>query len=564
MPKPAKKSISGAEIVVDALEREGVEVVFGYPGGAILDVFDYLNQSKKFKFYLTRHEQGAGHMADGYARATGKCGVMIVTSGPGATNTVTALCTAHMDSVPIVCISGQVPTSAIGNDAFQEADVVGITRPVTKHNFLVKDIKELPTVLKQAFFIATSGRPGPVVIDIPKDVQKAVFEDYSYPTSVEMRSYKPVRRGNTAQVKRAAKGIERAKRPLLYVGHGAVCSGAQAELIELSERCNIPVTTTLLGLGAFPEKHPNAMHMLGMHGTAYANYAMHETDLIIAVGARFDDRVTGKLDEFAPRREGVIHIDIDPSEISKTIPVTIPIVGDCKLVLRDLLKTVKPVQSNKWLKEVQKERKSRPLPFPTDKKLRPQVVIDRLCKIMKGKGIVVTEVGQHQMWAAHYWEYSKPRTFISSGGLGTMGYGFPAAIGAQIGCPKETVICIAGDGSVQMNMQEMTTAVINKVPVKVVILNNTYLGMVRQWQEHFYDHNYSGVFLGRERDDGEFDYVPDFVKLAQAFDATGLRVKRFQDLDKGLKKMLATNGPVFLEVKVEEEENVWPMIPAGK
>ena len=564
MPKAAKSPITGAEIVVDALEREGVEVVFGFPGGAILDVFDRLNQTDKFRFILVRHEQAAGHMADGYARSCGKTGVVVVTSGPGATNLTTALATAYMDSVPMVAISGQVATAFIGNDAFQEADVVGITRPVTKHNFLVRDISELALTLKQAFYIAGTGRPGPVLVDLPKDVQRQATTDYHYPEKIEMRSYKPVRRGNMAQIKKAAAAIDRAKRPLLYVGQGAVCSDAQAELVELAERCDIPATATLLGLGAFPDTHRLALHMLGMHGTEYANYAMHETDLIIAVGARFDDRVTGNPKQFAPRREETIHIDIDPSSISKNIEATIPVVGDCKLVLAELLKLVKPKKRPDWLKRVLDLKESRPLRFANDGKLRPQFVIDRLYQITKGEAIVVTDVGQHQMWAAHYWQYTKPRGFLSSGGLGTMGFGFPAAMGAQVAHPDKRVICISGDGSIQMNIQELATANIENLPVKVMILNNHYLGMVRQWQEHFYKHNYSGVFLGKRRPDGTTEYVPDFVKLCEAYGALGLRVERCEEADEAIRTALKSPRCVFVDFRVEEEENVWPMIPAGK
>lgn len=564
MPKSATKPMTGAEIVVDALIREGVEVVFGYPGGAILDVFDRLNQTEKFKFVLVRHEQAAGHMADGYARSSGKTGVAIVTSGPGATNIVTALATAHMDSVPMVVITGQVATGAIGNDAFQEADVVGITRPVTKHNYLVKNVADLPATIKKAFFIANSGRPGPVLIDLPKDVQRGILENYSYPESIDIRSYKPVEIGNSSQIKRAAQAIEKSKRPLLYVGNGAIISDAQQELIDLAERCEIPVTTTLLGLGAFPEKHRLALNMLGMHGTEYANLAMHETDLIIAVGARFDDRVTGDLNRFAPQRQQVIHIDVDPSSISKVIEATIPIVGDCKLVLREVLKHVKSCKHPEWLERVLGLKKDRPLRYGGDDKLRPQYVIDRLYQITKGDAIVVTDVGQHQMWAAHYWQYNKPRTFLSSGGLGTMGFGFPAALGAQMANPDKLVLSICGDGGIQMNIQELATAAMNNLPVKVVILNNRYLGMVRQWQHHFYANNYSGVFLGRNLPDGTVDYVPDFVKLVEAYDLVGIHVERREDVDEAIKKAIATPKCVFLDFVVEPTEDVWPMIPAGK
>jgi len=562
--RAAIQSLTGAEIVVDALIREGVEVVFGYPGGAILDVFDRLNQTEKFRFILVRHEQAAGHMADGYARSSGKTGVAIVTSGPGATNIVTALATAHMDSVPMVVICGQVATSAIGNDAFQEADIVGITRPVTKHNFLVKDVADLAPTIKKAFYIASTGRPGPVLIDLPKNVQKAMLENYQYPDSVEIRSYKPVEEGNSGQIKRAAQAIEQSQRPILYVGNGAIISGAQSELVQLAERCQIPVTTTLLGLGAFPESHDLALNMLGMHGTEYANLAMHETDLIIAVGARFDDRVTGDLSRFAPQRRHVIHIDIDPSSISKVIEATIPIVGDCKTVLRDLLKVVKPAKHDAWLERVLGLKKERPLRYGSDDKLRPQYVIDRLYQITKGDAILVTDVGQHQMWAAHYWHYNKERSFLSSGGLGTMGYGFPAALGAQMANPGKLVVAICGDGGIQMNIQELATAALNNLPVKVVILNNRYLGMVRQWQHHFYANNYSGVFLGRKKNDGSIDYIPDFVKLLDAYDLKGFHIEKREDVDAAIQEALAIPQCVFLDFVVEPTEDVWPMIPAGK
>ncbi len=558
--------MTGADIVVDALIREGVKVVFGYPGGAILDVFDRINQRPdELRFVLVRHEQGAGHMADGYARSTGKAGVCLVTSGPGATNLVTALATAHADSAPMVAITGQVPTHAIGTDAFQEADVVGITRPCTKHNFLVKDVKDLARTIKEAFFIATTGRPGPVLVDIPKDVQRAVVQDYKYPEAINIRSYRPTVEGNFQQIKRAAKIISQSKRPLLYCGQGAVASDSSEELVRLSEKCDIPVTTTLLGLGGFPESHPNSVRMLGMHGTQYANYAMHHCDTIISVGARFDDRVTGKIDEFAPHREHVIHIDVDPSSISKAIPASIPIVGDCKSVLGKLVELAEPSRHPEWMEQINKWKAEYPLWYPTDDKLRPQYVIDELYKATGGDAIITTEVGQHQMWAAHYWFYKKPRTFISSGGLGTMGFGFPAALGAQMAHPDKLVIDIAGDGSIQMNIQELATAVIEKLPVKVIILNNLYLGMVRQWQEVFYQHNYSAVWLAAPPEPGkEPFYPPDFAKLCEAYGALGIKVTKKADVRAAIDRALNHKGCVFLDFWVEAEENCWPMIPAGK
>lgn len=558
------RTMTGADIVVDALVQEGVEVVFGYPGGAILDVFDRINQRPELRFVLVRHEQGAGHMADGYARSTGRPGVCLVTSGPGATNLVTALATAYCDSAPMVAITGQVPTYAMGTDAFQEADIVGITRPCTKHNFLVRDVNDLARIMKEAFYIASTGRPGPVLVDVPKDVQRAVVENYEYPKTINIRSYKPVTEGNYQQIKRAAQVIAQAKRPLLYCGQGAVMSDCSEELVALSEKCDIPVTTTLLGLGGFPESHPNSIRMLGMHGTQYANYAMHNTDAIISVGARFDDRVTGKLDEFAPRREHVIHIDVDPSSISKSVAVTVPIVGNCKNVLKKLVKVVEAKRHPEWMAQVSAWKAEFPLFFGDDDKLRPQYVLDQLYKATGGDAIITTEVGQHQMWAAHYWMYEKPRTFISSGGLGTMGYGFPAAIGAQMAHPDKLVIDIAGDGSIQMNIQELAVAVIEKLPVKVVILNNLYLGMVRQWQEKFYGHNYSGVYLGDpSAPPEEPSYPPDFVKLAEAYGAVGIKVTKKADVRAAIDKALSIKKCVFLDFWVEAEENVWPMIPAG-
>lgn len=555
---------TGADILVDALLKEGVEVVFGYPGGCVLDIFDRINKAKGLRFILVRHEQGAGHMADGYARATGKPGVCLATSGPGGSNLVTALATAYMDSIPVVAFTGQVPTHSIGTDAFQEADIVGMTRSCTKHNFLVKNVKDLPRVIKEAFFIATTGRPGPVLVDLPKDVQKAVLEDYKYPAEAKIRSYRPTMEPHEEAIQAAAEAIRKAKRPLLYVGGGAIGSGCHAEILALAERCEIPCTTTLLGLGAFPEDHPLSLHMLGMHGTQYANFAMHDTDLIIAVGARFDDRVTGKIDEFAPRREAVIHIDVDPSAISKVIPASIPVIGDCRHALSRLVEILEPIQHPEWLAKVREWKENHPLQYPQDDKLRPQAVIETLYEITKGEAIVSTEVGQHQMWAAQYWKFNQPRKFLSSGGLGTMGYGFPAGLGAQAAFPDKLVVTIAGDGSIQMNIQELATAVMEKLPVKVIILNNQYLGMVRQWQELFYKHNYSGVRLARENgESAPPDYIPDFVKLCEAYGAVGLRVTDKASLRSTLEEALGNGRPTFVECMVEEEENVWPMIPAG-
>lgn len=554
--------MTGAEILMDALIKEKVELIFGFPGGAIIDVFNVMNREGMPRFVLVRHEQGAGHMADGYARATGKTGVCVVTSGPGATNAVTAIATAYMDSVPMVAITGQVVTAAIGNDAFQEVDVVGITRSISKHNYLVRSVKDLPRIIKEAFYIANTGRPGPVVIDFPKDVQQALLENYEYPETVDMRSYKPVTEGNIVQIRRAAEALKNSRKPLLYVGGGANNPECAGMLLELSEKCQIPCTTTLLGLGAFPDTHPHALKMLGMHGTQYANFAMHECDCIIAVGARFDDRVTGKLSEFAPNRREIIHIDIDPSSISKSIPVTVPVVGDCKLILKQLLQMVERSEHPEWMEQIQKWKQDYPLKFKNDDgKLRPQRIIEDLYSLAPKDTIVVTEVGQHQMWSAHYWKFTQPRSFLSSGGLGTMGFGLPAAIGAKAAFPGRQVIDIAGDGSIQMNMQEFTTAMNEGIHVKVVILNNMYLGMVRQWQEMFYKGNYSGTDL-RPRTD-LCVYRPDFVRLAESFGAMGLRAYTTDEVRPTLQKMLDSDTVVVAEFMVEEEENVFPMIPAG-
>ena len=569
-------SITGAEIVVDVLEREGVDVAFGYPGGAILDLADALDRSEKIRMILTRHEQGAGHMADGYARASGRPGIMIITSGPGATNTVTALLNAYMDSVPIVMISGQVPTAVIGNDAFQEADVVGITRPCTKHNFLVKDIRELANTLREAFHIATTGRPGPVVVDLPKDVQQARLEDYVWPETVSIRSYKPVSRGNPRQIASAARAIERARRPVLCCGGGVISSNAHAELLQLAEKCQIPVTTTLLGLGAFPEDHPLSLKMLGMHGSAFANHAVNECDCLIAVGARFDDRVTGKLATFAPNcRDNIVHIDVDPSAISKNIAVTVPVVGDCRLVLQDLLKEIQPLTHPEWIEKVGQWKAQFPLTYDgSGDAIKPQFALETLYKVTGGDAIVTTDVGQHQMWAAQFWTTRQPRTFLTSGGLGTMGYGLPAALGAQVAFPDRLVINISGDGSIQMNQQELSVAALNGLPVKNVILDNTYLGMVRQWQQLFYERRYVLTPLHRVGNpklptehlsvEEMPAYLPDFVKLAEAHGCVGIRVTRKDDLIPAYEEMLKTPRPVVLDVMTAMEENVYPMIPAGK
>ena len=545
--------MTGSQILLECLKREGVEVVFGYPGGQVLPTFDALYGYEGFKFILTRHEQGAAHAADGYARVTGKPGVCIATSGPGATNLVTGIANAYMDSIPMVAITGQVPTLLIGNDAFQEADITGITRPITKHNYLVKNVKDLAEIIREAFYIATTGRPGPVLIDLPKDVQVAETE-FIWPEEVKIKSYNPNFVGHPGQIKRAAKLIMEAKRPILYVGGGIITSGASLELLELAEKINAPVTWTLMGIGAFPSLHKQSLGMLGMHGTAYANHSIMDADLIIALGARFDDRVTGRLDKFAPSAK-VIHIDIDPSSISKNVHVDIPIVGDARQIITELIREIERVPSvNEWLKHVEALKKKYPMSFKDKKKVLPQYVIQQIDEITSGEAIICTEVGQHQMWAAQWYNYTQPRTFVSSGGLGTMGFGFPAAIGAKLGRPEKTVFNIAGDGSIQMNIQELATCVANKINVKVAILNNGYLGMVRQWQELFYKRRYSHTPITS----------PDFVKLAESYGAVGIRVTKKEEVKPALKKAIETDNTVFIDFIVEEEENVYPMVPAGE
>jgi len=546
--------MKGARIVVESLIRENVEVLFGYPGGQVIPIFDALFDSP-LKFILSRHEQGAVHAADGYARASGKTGVVLATSGPGATNIVTGLATAYMDSVPLVAITGQVPTQMIGNDAFQEADITGITRPITKHNFLVTDIADLARTIKEAFYIASTGRPGPVLVDIPVNISNAEME-FEYPESVEIRSYKPNYKGHPMQIKKACELIAHSKRPVIYAGGGVIISGATDELRALVKKTGIPVTTTLLGLGAYPETDDIALGMLGMHGTYYANNAVHESDLLIAVGARFDDRVTGKISEFIPHAK-VIHIDIDPASVSKNVDVDIPIVGDCKMVLADLVTHVKAPDIAEWVSHVCSVKQSHPLSYDRDStNLKPQYVVERISALTKGNAIICTEVGQNQMWAAQFYKYTHPRHFISSGGLGTMGYGFPAAIGAQIACPDATVIDIAGDGSIQMNIQELAVAVQHGLPVVIAILNNGFLGMVRQWQQLFWNKRYSHTCM---------KCAPDFVKLAEAYGAKGLRVDSRDKVDAAIAEALATRDiPTIIDFIVEPEENVYPMVPGGK
>lgn len=555
---------TGAQIFIESLLKEGVDTIFGYPGGAVLPVYDALYGVTALKHILVRHEQGAVHMADGYARATGKPGIVLVTSGPGATNTVTGIATAYMDSIPLVVFTGQVPTPLIGNDAFQEADIVGITRPCTKHNYLVKDVRDLAKIIKEAFYIATTGRPGPVLVDMPKDVLSASCE-FKYPEKVELKNYQPTYKGHTGQIKKAVEIILKAKRPALYTGGGIVLSDAADELKTLAEKLHIPVTNTLMGLGGFPGTHPLFMGMLGMHGTYVANMAVTNTDCLIAVGARFDDRVTGKIDEFAPYAK-IIHIDIDPTSISKNVRVDVPIVGDVKSVLRDMIKALDETKGHhahkqtlsEWHDQIQKWAETHKLSYKlNEKKIKPQYVIEKIYELTKGKAIITTEVGQNQMWAAQFYKFDKPRTFLTSGGLGTMGFGFPAAIGAQIAFPDKIVIDIAGDGSIQMNIQELATAVQYKLPVKVAILNNRFLGMVRQWQEFFYEKRYSYTCMG--------DFAPDFVKVAEAYGAVGLRATKPNEVEAVIKEALAVkNKPVFMDFQVDSEENVYPMVPAGQ
>src|SRR5678815_4099827 len=554
--------LTGAEIFCESLRREGVKTIFGLPGGVVLKIFDVLCQRQDLDLVLTRHEQGAAHMAEGYAKATGKAGVVLVTSGPGMTNIVTGLADAHMDSVPLVAFTGQVSTDLIGNDAFQEADNVGISRPCTKHNVLVKDVNDLAQAIKEAFYIATSGRPGPVLVDIPKDVSTAKTE-FKYPDRINLRGYNPTITGNKQQIQRAVEAVMQAKKPIIYVGGGAVFSDAAQEVFELAEITQIPVTMTLMGLGSFPGNHPLSLGMLGMHGGYWTNMAMHYADLLIAVGARFDDRVTGKLSEFCPEAR-VIHIDIDPTSIKKTFHAQIPIVGDVKAVLRQMNVMLRAMDGNPpqvkalrapWLKQIDDWKKAHPLTYKQDSKtIKPQFVIERLFELTKHNAIVATDVGQHQMFAAQYFKGTKPRTWLTSGGLGTMGFGFPAALGAQKAFPEKLVLCITSEGSFQMNLQEMATAVEHKLPVKIVLLNNGFHGMVRQWQDLFYEGRYSASYLGK---------LPDFVKLAEAYSILGLRAEKPGEVEAVLKEGLKHKGPVLMDIYTDPYENCYPMIPAG-
>ncbi|MCW3488989.1 biosynthetic-type acetolactate synthase large subunit [Dethiobacter alkaliphilus] len=543
--------IPGAQMIIESLKKENVDVIFGYPGGAVLNLYDQLYDAD-IRHIMSRHEQGAIHAADGYSRMTGRPGVVFATSGPGATNLVTGIATAYMDSVPMVVFTGQVASPLIGTDAFQEADIFGITLPITKHNYLVTDVEELPRIIKEAFYLATTGRRGPVLIDLPKDVQQAVT-DFRYPDKVEIPGYNPTYEGHPGQITRAAKAIGRANKPVIYAGGGVVYSEAHQELLTLAEKAQIPVTTTLMGLSGFPGNHPLSVGMLGMHGMYWANMAMHEADLIIAIGARFDDRVTGKLSHFAKNAK-IIHIDIDPAEIGKNVKVDIPVVGDVKRVLCEVLKKVEPKNHQDWLSRIEEWRKEVPLGYnqEEDSDISPQYVIEMIYQETDGEALITTEVGQHQMWTAQYYKFNKPRSFASSGGLGTMGYGFPASLGAQVARPGETVFCIAGDGSFQMNSQELATAVEYNIPVKVAIINNQFLGMVRQWQQMFFKRRYSSVVM---------EQGPDFVKLAEAYGATGLRAEKPSEVTAVIKKALETPGPVVMDFRVRAEENVFPMVP---
>ena len=545
--------MTGAEIFVRSLIEEKVEVLFGYPGGATIGIYDVLRDLSNIMHVLTRHEQGATHAAEGYARVTGKPGVVLVTSGPGATNTVTGIADAYMASLPLVVFTGQVPLRLIGNDAFQEADIVGITRQITKHNYLVRDVAELAKTIKEAFHIATSGRPGPVLVDLPKDVM-AHTAPFDYPSTVEMRSYNPIVEGHQKQLKKAAEVINAAKRPVLYVGGGVVLSGAAKELTALARKTSCPVTTTLQGLGAFPANDPLSMGMLGMHGTWYSNMAVHHCDVLIAVGARFDDRVTGKVEAFAPEAK-IVHIDIDPSAISKNVPVDVPIVGDVKRVLTALLPLVKQLDTTEWQLKIAGWKREHPLRYQSGPEIRAQQVFHCLGDVTGGEAIVVTDVGQHQMWAAQFFPCMEPRTFVTSGGLGTMGFSLPAAMGVAFARPNLPIVSISGDGGFQMNSQELTTIVQHKLPVKIFVINNGFLGMVRQWQDLFWKRRYSQVEMTS----------PDFVKLAEAHGCPGFRATTSSEVEPLVRRAMGyTDGPVLVEFVVVQEDNVYPMIPAGQ
>jgi acetolactate synthase-1/2/3 large subunit len=550
--------MTGSRILMEMLLREGVDTIFGFPGGAVLDIYDELARTD-IRHILVRHEQGAVHAADGYARASGRVGVCLVTSGPGATNTVTGIASAFADSIPLVVLTGQVPTHLIGNDAFQEVDIVGITRPCTKHNYLVKDVADLAPVLQEAFHLARSGRPGPVLVDIPKNVTTARTA-FTPPGALAPRPYAPTPEPHPKQVRAAARLLAGAKRPLIFAGGGVILSGGADELTRLARRTGAPVTTSLMGLGAFPGDDPLFLGMLGMHGTYAANMSTGACDLLLGVGVRFDDRVTGKTDAFAAQAT-IVHIDIDPTSIRKNVPVGVPVVGDCRTSLQrlnalldDRLDPAVDAARREWRAQVDAWKQSQPLSYRQGERIKPQFVIEQLHALTGGEAIVTTEVGQNQMWAAQFYRFNRPNRFITSGGLGTMGFGLPAALGAQIACPDRTVVDIAGDGSIQMNIQEMATAVQYELPVKIAILNNGYLGMVRQWQELFYGRRYSATRM---------ECTPDFVKLAEAYGALGLRAERPEEVAPVLREGLAHRGPVIMDFRVDEEESVYPMVPSG-
>ena len=554
--------MNGARIMLECLKKEGVDTVFGYPGGTVINIYDELFSFKEIRHILPRHEQAGTHAADGYARATGRVGVAIATSGPGATNTVTGIATAYMDSIPMVIITGQVPTPLIGNDAFQEVDIIGITRPCTKHSFLVRDVKDLAMIMKKAFYIARTGRPGPVLVDLPKDVQIAQAE-FDYPETVEIRSYKPNTTGHPRQVEKAMAMMLESRRPVVYVGGGAVLGNAAEELTIFCRKLTIPVTTTLMGLGSFPENDPNSLGMLGMHGAYCANMAMTNSDLIIAIGARFDDRVTGKLATFAPHAK-IIHVDVDPTSIKKNVRVDLPIVGDVKDVMTKMIKQADKLKDKitefiaalaPWQADIAGWKAKHPIGYKNSTTvIKPQFVIQKLRELSDEDAIISTDVGQHPMWTAQFFQFNKPRTLLSSGGLGTMGYGLPAAMGAQAAFPDRQVISICGDGGVQMNIQEMATLVQNKLPVKIVILNNNFLGMVRQWQELFFDKRYSSTCM---------ELPIDYVKLADAYGAKGFSTSKPGEVEKVIKAAFKQKGPVIMEFMIAREEKVLPMVPAG-
>jgi acetolactate synthase-1/2/3 large subunit len=555
--------LSGGQILVECLKAEGVEAVFGYPGGAVLHIYDALFQQEQVQHILVRHEQGAVHMADGYARATGKPGVVLVTSGPGATNAVTGIATAHMDSIPLVIITGQVPTSLIGNDAFQEVDSVGITRPCVKHNFLVKDVRDLAETMKKAFYIATTGRPGPVVVDIPKDVtDPRVLIPFEYPQSVSLRSYHPTVKGHTGQIRKAIDLIVNAERPMIYSGGGVVIGRAAEQLTRFARLLNYPITNTLMGLGAYPASDRQFLGMLGMHGTYEANMGMHHCDVLIAIGARFDDRVTGNLAKFCPTAK-IVHIDIDPASISKNVVVDVPIVGSVKSVLEEMLPLIEDAGGAKqkdaiaaWWSQIEQWRDMRCLDYKTNGEvIKPQYVVQKVWEITKGDAFVASDVGQHQMWAAQYYGFDKPNRWINSGGLGTMGFGLPAALGAKFAFPDEEVVCVTGEGSIQMCTQELSTALQYHLPIKVVSLNNRYLGMVRQWQEFFYSGRYAMSYM---------EALPDFVKLAESYGHVGMRIEKASDVEGALREAFAMRDRlVFMDFQTDPTENVYPMVPAG-